>query len=83
MVSARSQNVIDRAKALYDARWRGDLEANHPGRFVAIEPESAEYFLADSFAHAVDQAHRAYPGRVSFVLRVGHEAALHIGELRS
>ena len=83
MVSARSQNVIDRAKALYEARWRQQLEANHFGRFVAIEPESAEYFLADSFSQAVDQAHCAHPNRLSFVLRVGHEAALHIGELRS
>ncbi len=83
MVSARSQNVIDRAKEMYDARWRAELEANQSGRFVAIEPESAEYFLADSFSQAVDQAHRAYPERISFVLHVGHDAAIHIGELRS
>jgi hypothetical protein len=83
MVSTQSQSVIDRAKAIYDERWRADLESTHPGEFLAIEPESAQFWLADSFSEAMMQAHRAFPERLSYVLRIGQDAALHIGELRS
>lgn len=46
---------------------------------VAIEPDSDEPFLADSFSKAVALARATHPQRVSFVMRVGHAAAVHIG----
>lgn len=79
MVSAHSQLVADRAKAIYAGRLQAELEAEHEGRYVAIEPESGEYFLADSFGDAVTQARKSHPRRVSFVIRIGHDAALHLG----
>ena len=48
-------------------------------KFVAIEPDSGEYFVAGSFSLAVAEARKAYPDRLSFVVRVGHKAAIHIG----
>ena len=48
-------------------------------KFVAIEPESGEHFIADSFSLAVTDARKLYPTRLSFVARVGHRAAIHIG----
>ena len=48
-------------------------------KFVAIEPESGEHFVADSFSLAVANARKAHPDRLSFVVRVGHKAAIHIG----
>jgi hypothetical protein len=79
MVSAQTQSVAERAKRIYDEQLRAALEAGHPGRFVAIEPESGEHFLADTLDTAADAAQAAHPGRRSHVLRVGHAAALHIG----
>ena len=58
------------------------MEAGHPGRFVAVEPESGEYFLADTLDAAVAAARAAHPARLPHVLRVGHPAALHIGGAR-
>jgi hypothetical protein len=58
------------------------LEAAHPDRFVAIEPESGQYFLADSFAEAVAATRAARNDRISFVIRIGHPTAIHLGELR-
>ena len=55
------------------------LEALHPGRYVAVEPESGDYFLADTLDAAADAAQAAHPDRRSHVLRVGHAAALHLG----
>jgi hypothetical protein len=79
MVSAQTQQIADRAKAIYAKRLQVDLEAHHAGRYVAIEPDSGEYFLADSFGDAVTQARSSHPARISFVIRIGHDAALHLG----
>lgn len=79
MVSAESKSVIDRASKIYSERLEKQLEPEHLNRYVAIEPDSGDYFIADSFSAAVAEARKAHPNRLSFVARVGHEAALHIG----
>lgn len=79
MVSADTQSVIDRAKQIYAERLQATLEADHRGRFVAIEPESGDYFLADTLDAAVRAARARHPSRLSHTVRVGHPAALHLG----
>lgn len=79
MISPQTRSVIDRATRIYDDRLRHKMEPEHSGRFVAVEPESGEYFLADSFDDAVTAARIAYPTRLSHVLRVGYAAAFHVG----
>ncbi len=79
MVSAKTRSIVDRAKQLYASQLKADLESRHMDRFVAIEPESGEYFLGDTFDEAVTNARTKYPTRVSHTIRVGHRAAFHIG----
>jgi len=79
MISEHTRSVAERAKRVYDERLRADLEAQHPGWYVAVEPESGDHFLADTLDAAADAAQAAHPARRSHVLRVGHAAALHIG----
>jgi len=79
MISRQTTQFAERATAIYAERLRGDLEAAHTDRFVAIEPDSGEHFLADSFAGAVAAARTAHPDRISFVIRIGHPAAIHLG----
>lgn len=81
MISAHTQSVVANAKQIYETQLRAKLEANHRDQFVAIEPESGEYFLGATYGQAVQAAQRAYPNRISFVLRIGHEAAIHLGGL--
>jgi hypothetical protein len=74
-------SIAEQAKRVYKLRLKAELEAKHRGEFVAIEPISEAYFLAPQFIDAAMAAKIAYPDRKSFVLRVGHEAAFHIGGL--
>jgi hypothetical protein len=83
MVSSQTRSVAERAKRIYDERLRADLEASHHGRFVAIEPESGDHFLADTLDGAVRAARAKHPSRLSHVVRVGYPAALHLGGLWS
>ena len=79
MVSADTRSVSERAKRIYAERLQALLEPRHLNRFVAIEPESGEYFLGDTFDEAVKSARAKHPARVSHTIRVGHRAAFHMG----
>ncbi len=81
-VSADTQAVIDRAKRIYAERLQIALEAQHRGRFVAIEPESGDHFLADSLDGAIRAARARHPARLTHTVRIGHAAALHLGGVR-
>lgn len=74
-----AMSIAERAKAVYECELRSLLEQEHRDRFVAIEPTSKEYFLGDTFISAALSAKTAYPERKSFVVKIGHEAAFHIG----
>ena len=82
VISPETRSVIERAKHLYATQLRNELEAEHMNQFVAIEPESGEHFLADTFDEAVKAARTKYPSRLSHTIRIGHSAAFHIGVLQ-
>jgi hypothetical protein len=82
MISEETKNVIGRAKALYETSLRSKLEAEHMDRFVAIEPESGDFFLGDTFDDAVKSARTKYPLRLSHTIRIGHLAAFHLGVMQ-
>jgi len=79
MPSNKSNEVARRAQAIYEERLRENLEATNPDDFVAIEPESGDYFLGRSLSEAIQAARSAYPQRLSFALRVGHKATVELG----
>lgn len=83
MVSANTTSIIERAKRIYAERLQAALEVDHRGQFVAIEPESGEYFLADTLDKAVRAARTKHPNRLSHTVRVGHTTALHVGGVLS
>ena len=83
MISKDSQSVAEHAKQIYADRLKSQMEAEHPNRHIAIEPDSGDFFLGDSFGEAVRAARNAHPSRLSFVIRIGHEAAVHLGGVTS
>jgi hypothetical protein len=70
---------VRRAEEVYATRLRAILEPDHMDEFVAIEPESGDYFLGKTLSEAMGAAHRAYPDRLAHAMRVGHKTALHFG----
>lgn len=72
-------SIAEKAKQVYESEFKAHLEADHRDEFVAIEPESKSCFLGDTFIDAALAAKQAHPDRKSFVIRIGHDAAFHIG----
>ncbi|RLS41629.1 MAG: hypothetical protein DWH81_05715 [Planctomycetota bacterium] len=69
----------EQAKSIYEYELKGRLVNDHFGKFVAIESVSRDYFLGDTFMDAALAAKSAHPQGKPFVIRIGHDAAVHIG----
>ena len=76
-------SISEKAKEVYECELRDRLEATHRDQFIAIEPMSKSFFPGDTFLAAAFAAKTAFPDRKSFVLRIGHDAAFHIGAATS
>ncbi len=58
-------------------------EPSHHGKFLAIDIESKETFLADTSAEAVALARAAHPNKVFYVKKIGFDAAETMAHLMS
>jgi hypothetical protein len=72
-------SIASTAKQFYESELKHQLEQSNHGHFVAINPDSKEYFVSESFLGAALAAKAAHPSQKPFVIRVGHDAAFHIG----
>lgn len=68
------QKIAEEGANIYEAiRFR--YEPIHNGKFLAIDIESKEVFLANTSSEAVELARKAYPNRVFYVVKIGFSAA--------
>lgn len=79
MTNPEIDKFVKKAEEVYTSRLREVLEPEHIDEFVAIEPESGDYFLDKTLSEAMGAARRSYPDRLAHAMRVGHKAALHFG----
>ena len=79
MVSTEMLERARRAEAFYERHLRAQLGKTHRDWFVAIEPDSEEYFLGRTMGEAIGAARVRYPDRLPHVLRIGHPVAVEIG----
>jgi hypothetical protein len=83
MSTEQANDVARRARAIYDAKLREKLTATNSEEFVAIEPDSGDFFVRETLSEAVQAARAAHPNRLPFTLRIGHEATVELGILHS
>ncbi len=76
-------SIVEQAKQIYESRLKAELEPNHHGHFVAIEPISEQYFVRERSVEAALAAKRAFPERAFLTLRIGYDATFHIGAYTS
>jgi hypothetical protein len=71
--------LVQRAENLYAAKLKAQLEPQYQDHFVAIEPDSGQFFLGKTMREAIDAASQAWPDRMTYVKHIGHAAAIRIG----
>jgi hypothetical protein len=74
-----TDNLAENGQRLYDERLRAMLEPEHEGEFVAIEPETERYFLGSTGLAALRAGRSELPDKLFYLLRVGRDAAYHLG----
>jgi hypothetical protein len=79
MTTQDIHEVARKAEEIYATQLRSILEPRHVDEFVAIEPESGDYFLGKTLSDAIGAARRSHPDRLAHAMRVGHRAAIHFG----
>ena len=79
MTESDVQGFVQRSEEIYTNRLRAILEPTHIDEYVAIEPESGNYFLGKTLNEATRAARRNYPDRPTHAMRVGHKTAIHFG----
>jgi predicted phosphoribosyltransferase len=83
MPNEKSIELARRARTIYDERYKAKLEATNADDFVAIEPDSGDFFLGKTLSEAIQAARAVHPQRIPFAVRVGHEATVELGVLLS
>ncbi len=71
--------TVNEAKSIYEAELRELLEGEFFGQYVAIVTNPRCHFVRPTFLDAAMAAKEAVPQQVPFVIRIGHDAAFHIG----
>jgi hypothetical protein len=65
-----------KATRLYETKLKALLEPGCIGKFVAIEPDSGDYFVADRMSAAMHEARLKHPDKKFFLVRIGFKAAV-------
>ena len=79
MVAKQTIELADRAKAIYDQRLKQRLELSNLDDFVAVEPESGDFFLGKTLSEAIQTARATHANRLPFVFRIGHRTTVELG----
>lgn len=79
LLTPELKDVSRRAQELYEKEFRAQLENEHWGEFVAIEPDSKQYFLGRKPEAALAAAEAGCPGKLTYLGRVGFRAAYEMG----
>ncbi len=79
MAVSNEASVGELAKSVYTQKLQSQLETEHWGEFVAIEPESGDYFLGKTLSDAIASSRAKYPDRLAHAIRIGHKAAICFG----
>ena len=68
------EKVAEKGSAIYE-KIRNQYEPESTGKFLAIEIRSGAAFLGETSSDAVEVARKKYPGKIFYVVKIGHSAA--------
>jgi hypothetical protein len=75
--------TADDAKSIYIAELKETLERDNKGQFVAIVSPTRRHYIRPTFLEAAMAAREAEPNYIPFVIRIGYDAAFHIGAAKT
>ena len=74
-VTSNAKAIAEQGENIYRDKYQKEFEANHRGRFAAIEVVTGKVYLADSPEGAVEDGRRNSPNGLFHLIKVGAPGA--------
>ena len=71
---ANLQEIVDKGEKIYE-EIKSQYEPQKNGKFLAIEVESSKAYFGEESADAVALAKKEHPGKVFYLVKIGHSVA--------
>jgi hypothetical protein len=68
-----SDKKMQEARDLYETALKSKLEPEFNNQFIAIEPDSEAYAVANSSGNAMRAMHKTHPGKPVLLMKIGPE----------
>ncbi|MBM3237811.1 hypothetical protein FJZ31_16100 [Candidatus Poribacteria bacterium] len=62
--------IVRKSEEIYQ-NIKTEMEANHKGKFLAIDPESGNYYLGKTSLEAGLNGRKEHPNSVFYIIRIG------------
>ena len=73
------QEAADKGTAIYKARYQAAFEAEHPGKFAAIDITTEKAWVADTPEEALGIAQGQNPNGFFHLIRIGSPGVYRVG----
>jgi predicted nucleic acid-binding protein len=73
------EQVVEKGQKFYAEKLKAELEPDKNGKFVVIEIESGDYFIADTLVEALEKAKDKYPSKLFHTVKIGFEGIYKMG----
>jgi hypothetical protein len=70
--------IAEAGEAIYDQKYRADLEQSNFGHFVAIDVTTGEKYVAQFPEVALQAAQKAAPNGIFHLIRIGAKGAFKV-----
>lgn len=64
---------MQKARTLYESKLKAKLEPEFNNKFIAIEPDTEAYAIADSSGNAMRAMHKTHPSKPVLLMKIGPE----------
>jgi hypothetical protein len=71
--------IGERGNAIYREKYQEDYESRYPGKYVAIDIESEEAFVADTPEAAIRKLQERNPDSFFHLIKVGSPGVFKVG----
>lgn len=68
-----SDEKMQKARTLYETKLKAKLEPEFNNKFIAIEPDTEAYAIADSSGNAMRAMHKTHPAKPVLLMKIGPE----------
>ena len=74
-----AEEIVARAKALYEQEIRAKVEADNKGKYLVIDIETGDYEIDEDHFAASRRAAEKHPDGARFAMKIGYQTMGRIG----